>query len=166
VSVLTDHPFAPEVRNQTFMNWTLEGFICTSPSWLSVTSSSFQCCWTRMVYQLIECYQFRCHFTESQKMACYLKWEAYSGPISFEVQWNVIWPYFLRIFWTDCEMTPELTSSQCNWKGNRKRKGTDETLHWFSWDWKHFAKECDTSTACTQEEDNFGGLQGTDWHMV
>ena len=40
------------------------------------------------------------------------------------------------------------------------------TEHWFSWDWKHFAKECDTSTACTQEEDNFGGLQGTDWHMV
>lgn len=31
---------------------------------------------------------------------------------------------------------------------------------------KHFAKECDTSTACTQEEDNFGGLQGTDWRMV
>ena len=26
----------------------------------------------------------------------------------------------------------ELTSSQCNWKGNRKGKGTDETPHWVS----------------------------------
>ena len=25
------------------------------------------------------------------------------------------------------ELIPELTSSQCNWKGNRKGKGTDET---------------------------------------
>ena len=24
----------------------------------------------------------------------------------------------------------ELTSSQCNWKGNRKGKGTDETPQW------------------------------------
>ena len=24
-------------------------------------------------------------------MASYLKWETYSGPISFEVQWNDIW---------------------------------------------------------------------------
>ena len=30
-------------------------------------------------------------------------------------------------FWTDCELIPELTSSQCNWKGNQKGKGTDET---------------------------------------
>ena len=27
----------------------------------------FQCCWTRMASQMIECYQFRCHFTEPQK---------------------------------------------------------------------------------------------------
>ena len=27
------------------------------------------------------------------------------------------------------ELIPELTSSQCNWKGNRKGKGTDETPH-------------------------------------
>ena len=40
---------------------------------------------------MTECYQFRCHFAESQKMACYLKREAYSGPISFEVQQNDIW---------------------------------------------------------------------------
>ena len=53
-----------------------EGLICTSPSWLSVTSSSSQCCWTRMASQMIECYQFRCHFAESQKMVCYLKREA------------------------------------------------------------------------------------------
>ena len=39
------------------------GFICTSPSWLSVTSSSSKCCWFRMACQRIECYQFRCHFT-------------------------------------------------------------------------------------------------------
>ena len=42
----------------------------------------------RMASQMIECYQFRCHFAESQEMACYLKREAYSGPISFEVQRN------------------------------------------------------------------------------
>ena len=39
-----------------------------------------------MASQMIECYQFRCHFAESQGMACYLKGEANSGPISFEVQ--------------------------------------------------------------------------------
>ena len=27
------------------------------------------------------------------------------------------------------ELIPELTSLQCNWKGNRKGKGTDETPH-------------------------------------
>ena len=49
------------------VTWTLEGFICTSPSWLSVTSSSSQCCWTRMASQMIEFHQFRCHFAEPQK---------------------------------------------------------------------------------------------------
>ena len=51
---------------QSFSKWSTQskgGFICTSPSWLSVTSSSSQCCWTRM----IECYQFRWHFAEPQK---------------------------------------------------------------------------------------------------
>ena len=66
----------------TYNTWG--GFICTSPSWLSVTSSSSQCCWTRMASQMIECYQFRCHFAESQEMACYLK---------REVQQNDIWTY-------------------------------------------------------------------------
>ena len=33
----------------------------------------------------------------------------------------------INIFWTDCELIPELTSSQCDWKGNRKGKGTEET---------------------------------------
>ena len=33
----------------------------------------------------------------------------------------------IKIFWTDCELIPEVTSSQCNWKENRKGKGTDET---------------------------------------
>ena len=46
---------------------TRGGFIYTSRSWLSVTSSSFQCCWTRMVCQTIERYQLRCHFAEPQK---------------------------------------------------------------------------------------------------
>ena len=77
---------------------TLGGFICISPSWLSVTSSSCQCCWTRMTSQMIECYQFRCHFVESHEMACYLKWETYSGPISFEVQWNDIWTDNIQSF--------------------------------------------------------------------
>ena len=43
-----------------------------------------------MASQMIECYQFRCHFAESQEMKCYLKQETYSGPISFEVQQNDI----------------------------------------------------------------------------
>ena len=51
----------------TFSNSTLGGFICTSPSWLSVTSSSSQCCWIRITSQMIECYQFRCHFAEPKK---------------------------------------------------------------------------------------------------
>ena len=34
-------------------------------------------------------------------------------------------PY--KIFWTDFELIPEPTSLQCNWKGNQKGKGTDET---------------------------------------
>ena len=31
-------------------------------------------------------------------MACYLKQEAYSGPISFEVQWNDIWTNNIQSF--------------------------------------------------------------------
>ena len=31
-------------------------------------------------------------------MACYLKWETYSGPISFEVQWNDIWTGNIQLF--------------------------------------------------------------------
>ena len=76
----------------------LRGFICTSLSWLSVTSSCSQCCWTRMASQMIECYQFRCHFVESHEMACYIKWEAYSGPISFEVERNDIWTDNIQSF--------------------------------------------------------------------
>jgi hypothetical protein len=37
-------------------------------------------------------------FPESQKMACYLKREAYSGPISFEVQRNDIWTTSSKYF--------------------------------------------------------------------
>ena len=46
---------------------SMGGFICTSPSWLSVTSSSSQCFWIRMAFQMIECYFFRCHFSKPQK---------------------------------------------------------------------------------------------------
>ena len=28
------------------------------------------------------------------------------------------------------ELIPELTSLQCNWKGNQKEKGADETPHY------------------------------------
>ena len=31
--------------------------------------------------------------------------------------------------WTDCELIPELTSLQCNWKGNQKGKGTYKITH-------------------------------------
>ena len=36
-------------------------------SWFSLTSSSFQCYWTRMAAQMTECYQFRCNFAVPQK---------------------------------------------------------------------------------------------------
>ena len=39
-------------------------FISTSLSWLLVPGSSSQCCRTRMASQMIECYQFGCHFDE------------------------------------------------------------------------------------------------------
>ena len=51
------------------------------------------------------------------------------------------------------ELIPELTSSQCNWKGNQKGKGTDETpqkrvLHTFMyiyigiwWGWRNHKAE-------------------------
>ena len=54
-------------RSSLWCATTLGGFICTSPSWLSVTSSSSQCCWARMASQIIEFYLFRCHFAEPQK---------------------------------------------------------------------------------------------------
>ena len=46
---------------------TTRRFICTSPRWLWSTSSSSQCRWTRMPAQMIECYQFNCHFAVPQK---------------------------------------------------------------------------------------------------
>ena len=65
------------------------GFICTSPSWLSITSSSCQYCWTRMASQMIECYQFRCHLAESKR-----------------------WPILVLSLLRFSEMTAELTSSK------------------------------------------------------
>ena len=75
------------------------------------------------------------HFTISSKyldMVCYSKWEASSGPISFEVQENDIW--------TDnhlsCHSSSkalgtraiiELARLKCKWKGNEMRKGTYES---------------------------------------
>ena len=35
--------------------------------------------------------------------------------------------HLTKIVWTGCELISELTSWQCNWKGNQKGKGTDET---------------------------------------
>ena len=57
----------PEFFRPRILLTFLMNFICTSPSWLSVTSSSSQCCWNRKASQMIECYQFRCHFAEPQK---------------------------------------------------------------------------------------------------
>ena len=99
------------IRTQSlFLNY----FYFTSSSWLSITSSSSQCCWTRMASQVIECYQFRCHFTEPQK------WKDRDRSL-------VLSKIYSKIFWADCELIPELTSLQCNWKGHRKGKGADET---------------------------------------
>ena len=45
--------------------------------------------------------KFRNQFTISSNyfdMAFYLKWETYSGPISFEVQWNDIWTDNIQSF--------------------------------------------------------------------
>ena len=36
--------------------------------------------------------------------------------------------HHIKIFWTDCELIPELNSWQCNWNGNQKGKSTDETF--------------------------------------
>ena len=94
------------------------GFICTFSLLISLSIT-------------LQTSKFRNQFTISSKyfdMACYLKREAYSGSISFEVQWNDIWTYYFKIFWTDCELIPELTISQYDWKGIQKGKGTDETL--------------------------------------
>ena len=75
--LLSNHSCIPWWQILTFENckkvvinfeevFSLGGFICTSLSWLSLTSSSSRCCWTRMASQMIECYQFRCHFAEPQ----------------------------------------------------------------------------------------------------
>ena len=60
---------------------------------------------------MVEFYQFRCHFAESQEMVCYLKREAYSVPIYYEVQQNDI---CLEHFKLIGELIPDLTRSQCN----------------------------------------------------
>ena len=60
-------------KSSLFQTWKTQtscvsgGFICNSSSWLSVASSSSQCCWTIMAFQMIECYQFRCLFDKPQK---------------------------------------------------------------------------------------------------
>ena len=75
-----------------------------------------------MASQMVECYQFRWHFAESQKMACYLKWEAYSGPISFEVQWNDIWVDNVQ----SCHSSSTALGTRTGyWK--QTQRGTDET---------------------------------------
>ena len=71
-----------------------------------------------MASQMIECYQLRCHPTEPQKRLDQNR--------SF-VLGNTPYQNILNWLWTYCELIPELTSSQCNWKGNQKGKGTDET---------------------------------------
>ena len=69
---------------------------------------------------MIECYQFRCHFAESQKMVCYLKREAFSGPISFEVQWYDIWTDHLK-----CHSSSTALGTRTGyWKPTQR--GTDE----------------------------------------
>ena len=68
LSKLTDKNWRITPSNSKPCNIFTKGvFICTSPSWLSVTNSSSQCCWTRMASQMIECYQLRCHYAEPQK---------------------------------------------------------------------------------------------------
>ena len=60
---------------------TMGGFICTFSILISLSIT-------------LRSSKFRNQFTISSKyfhMACYLKWEDYSGLISFEVHWNDIW---------------------------------------------------------------------------
>ena len=62
--------FQPMIINCTKRFYWIEtfgGFICICLSWLSVISSSFQCCGTRMTPQMIEFYQFRCRSNEPLK---------------------------------------------------------------------------------------------------
>ena len=51
-------------------------------------------------------------------MVCYLKWEASSGPISFEVQRNDIWTDNLSLKALGTRAIIELTRWKCKWKGN------------------------------------------------
>ena len=67
-----------------------------------------------MESQMIKCYQFRCHFAEPQKR-------------QDQNRSLVLSNTHIKICWTDCELILEFTSLQCNWKGNQKGKGTDET---------------------------------------
>ena len=91
---------------------TKGGFISTSPSWLSVTNFSSQCSWTRMAWLNV---------ISSDVILLNLKIDRIRIGLLFQVT------HHIKIFWTDCELIPELTISQCNWKGNKKGKGTDET---------------------------------------
>ena len=44
---------------------------------------------------MIECYQFRYYFAESQKMACYLKREALLVKNILNWLWNDSWTYYV-----------------------------------------------------------------------
>ena len=71
---------------------TMGGFICTSSSWLSVISSSLQCCWARTASQMIESYQFRCHFAEPKKR------KGQNRPLALS---NTPYQNILKWLWTD-----------------------------------------------------------------
>ena len=101
---------------------SMGGFICTF-SFLISLSFTFQSSKFPIAVELE--WQFKwLNGISSVVIPLNLKRDRTRIGLSFQVT------HHIKTFWTDCELIPELTSSQCNWKGNQKGKGTDETLHY------------------------------------
>ena len=85
-----------KIRNFRIISYTLEQFNLSEQNW-GVSSVPFS---FRFPFQL-HCELFRNQFTISSKyfdMACYLKQEAYSGPVSFVVQQTDVWTDNIQSF--------------------------------------------------------------------
>ena len=97
------------------------------------TSGDFICTFSLLIFLsiVLQTSKFRIQFTISSKyfnMACYLKWETCSGPISFEVQRYDIWTDKIQSFRCHSSSTT-LGTRTGYWKPTRR--GINETpLPW------------------------------------